>query len=228
MKALCKQLVASALVVTLCSCASISVKPGSERKAPEKPKKIYVSLFSVGKDVLRVDREGTELAEFKSNLQLAMQTALVTYFSKSLFPAEASVKGHEFEPEEGWLVRGEFTKVNQGSRLLRGTIGLGAGGTKMETKVYVYDLSSSSGLPIMTFSTTGGSGAEPGAFTSFAPNGIEIALEVGLAVIPGVSHGVSEDTKRTAREITDQLSDYLYKRGWITKAQWHQPKPLSK
>ena len=67
-----------------------------------------------------------------------------------------------------WLIRGEFTRVNQGSRLLRSTIGFGAGGTKVETNVYVYDLSKSSTTPFLTFSTSGGSNAEPGAITGLA------------------------------------------------------------
>ena len=71
--------------------------------------------------------------------------------------ADGSLKKHV------WFVRGEFKTVCQGSRLLRSAIGFGAGGTKIETHVEVYDLASNSATPFLTFSTTGGSGAEPGA-----------------------------------------------------------------
>ena len=30
--------------------------------------------------------------------------------------------------------------------------------------------------------------------------------------------------KRTAREITAELSDYIYKRGWISEDKWIEPK----
>ena len=43
----------------------------------------------------------------------------------------------------------------------------------------------------------------------------------------GVAHGLSEDTARTAREITAKFSDYMYKRGWITEDQWIKPKQQS-
>ena len=36
-----------------------------------------------------------------------------------------------------WLITGEFVRVNGGSRELRGLVGLGLGGTKMETVVRV-------------------------------------------------------------------------------------------
>jgi uncharacterized protein DUF4410 len=64
---------------------------------------------------------------------------------------------------DAWLVTGEFVRVNGGSRALRSLIGLGAGGTKMETVVRVYDLSRLSKEPVFQFDTSGGSNAEPGA-----------------------------------------------------------------
>ena len=39
-----------------------------------------------------------------------------------------------------------------------------------------------------------------------------------------VAHGVSEDTARTAREITAELSDYMYQHGWIMEDEWIKPK----
>jgi len=62
-----------------------------------------------------------------------------------------------------WLITGEFVRVNGGSRELRGLVGLGLGGTKMETLVRVYDLSRLSKEPVLQFETSGGSNAEPGA-----------------------------------------------------------------
>jgi Domain of unknown function (DUF4410) len=52
-----------------------------------------------------------------------------------------------------WLVTGEFVRVTQGSRALRGLVGLGAGGTKLETAVRVYDLSHLSKGPVLQFET---------------------------------------------------------------------------
>jgi hypothetical protein len=107
-----------------------------------------------------------------------MQTASVTDLSHRLIPAVPTTKEQGFQPENAWLIRGEFTKVNQGSRLLRGAIGFGAGGTKVETNIYVYDLNQNSNTPFLTFSTTGGSNAEPGAVTGAATDPVVAAIGV--------------------------------------------------
>jgi hypothetical protein len=110
--------------------------------------------------------------------------------------------------------------VKQGSRVLRSAVGLGAGGTKMEVHVEVYDLSQGIGKPFLTFNTSGGSNAEPGAAETLST--APATLVLGGA--SGAMHGVSEDNKRTAKEITAELSDYMYKRGWIPKDEWIEPK----
>jgi hypothetical protein len=104
--------------------------------------------------------------------------------------------------------------------LLRSAIGFGAGGTKVETRVEVYDLSQNSGTPFLTFSTTGGSGSEPGAILGLSADPLQIAI----GGVTGAAHGLSDDTRRTAREITAEFSNYMYQRGWIPEDQWIKPK----
>jgi hypothetical protein len=212
------------LVLALVSCASISVQKTAEQSTPQMPQKIYVADFDIANGSFKVDREGTELADFKRNLRDMMQTASVTDLSKRLIPAVPTSKAQGFQPENAWLIRGEFTKVNQGSRLLRGAIGFGAGGTKMETNIYVYDLNQNSNTPFLTFSTTGGSNAEPGAVTGGATDPVVAAIGVVASGAGGIAHGLTEDTARTAREITAELSDYMYHSGWISKDKWIEPK----
>jgi len=216
-----------ALILVLTSCASVSVQKDAEHATPQMPQKIYITLFDTANGKFLVDRDGAELVEFKQKLQVMMQTGLVTDLTHRLIPAVATSKNQNFPPENAWLIRGEFTKVNQGSRFLRGAIGLGAGGTKMETRVYVYDLNQTTQAPFLTFSTTGGSGAEPGAITALATDPLEIAIQVAAGSAGGIAHGVTEDTARTAREVTAELSDYMYRSGWISKDKWIKPKQLS-
>jgi hypothetical protein len=218
---------AATLALAFASCASISVQPNTESGISDMPKKIYVAAFDATHGEFRVDREKTELADFQQNLQFMLQTAMIIDLSKRLnVPAIESYPDQEFHPENAWLIRGEFTRVNQGSRLLRSTIGFGAGGTKMETNVYVYDLNHGGMKPFLTFSTSGGSNAEPGAITGIATDPVEIAVQAALSGVGGVAHGLTEDTKRTAREITAVLSDYMFRHGWISKDKWIKPKNL--
>jgi hypothetical protein len=211
-------------VLILSGCASISVQPGTEVSTMTKPKKVYVEPFSTAKGEFNVDREGTELADFKKNLQSMMVAGMTYDLTKRLIPAEAAKKNQFSNPENAWVIRGQFVKVNQGSRALRGIVGFGAGGTKMICKVEVYDLATNPNQPFLTFSTTGGSNAEPGAVTAIATDPLTIVIEAAAGSAGGIAHGVTEDTERTAREITAELSDYMYKQHWITEDQWIKPK----
>jgi hypothetical protein len=227
MNRLCRYLPTLALLaasVLLAGCASISVKPGSQTATKQMPDKVYVTPFSTAHGEFNVDREGAELKKFKSDLQDMMMSGIATDLTKRLIPAGITLQKHWTVPENAWVIRGHFVKVNQGSRLLRGAIGFGLGGTKLETVVEVYDLSTLSDKPFLTFSTTGGSNAEPGAVTGFATDPLTLVVEAAAGGAGGVAHGVSEDTARTAREITAELSNYMYVQGWIPKDRWIKPK----
>jgi len=208
------------LTLALMSCASVSVEEGTERDTQKMPEIAYIADFSTAHSDFQVDRTGKELVEFKNNLQLMLKTAMAADLTDRLVPAAAVGKSKQSGLRNAWLVRGEFTTVIQGSRLLRSTIGFGAGGTTLETRVQVYDLAQNADTPFLTFSTTGGSGSEPGAILAFTTDPLELAV----GGVSGAAHGLSEDTKRTAREITARFSDYMHKRGWISEDQWIKPK----
>src|ERR1700733_1128788 len=145
-----------ALVATLSGCASVSVKNldagGTSFPPAMKPDVIYVVPFDTTGE-FNVSREGADLADFKQNLQQMLSTALVTEIPEHLVAAKAV----NTIPHQGnaWVVCGRFIRVNQGSRLLRSTVGFGAGGTKMETQVFVYNLADNARAPFLTFETTG-------------------------------------------------------------------------
>jgi hypothetical protein len=208
------------LTLALVSCASVSVEEGTERVTQKMPEMIYVADFSTAHSDFQVDRTGKEFAEFKKNLQLMLKTAMVADLTDKLVPAAAVGKSKQTGLRNAWLVRGEFTTVQQGSRLLRSAIGFGAGGTKVETRVEVYDLAQNPGAPFLTFSTTGGSGSEPGAILALSTDPLQLAI----GGVTGAAHGLSEDTARTAREITAEFSNYMYHRGWISEEEWIKPK----
>jgi len=215
-----------AIGLALVGCASISVQPGTAYATKQKPRVVYVEAFSTDKAEFNVDRDGSDLADFKTDLQRMMTAGITTDLSKRLIPAEPAGRIDWAKREDAWLIRGQFVRVNQGSRLLRGTLGFGAGGTKLETRVQVYDLSSGARNPFLTFSTTGGSNAEPGMLPSLATDPLSLVIDAAGGA-GNLAHGVTEDTNRTAREITAELSDYLYRSGWIPEGKWIPPKAYS-
>lgn len=205
-------MVSLGLVLAFTGCASISVQPGTTTATKWMPQKVYVQDFSTDKGEFKVDREGAELAEFKADLQKMMTKGITVDLTKRLITAVPWDNKRRPHTENAWLIQGQFVRVNQGSRLLRGAVGFGLGGTKLETYVWVYDLSSSSDQPFMSFATTGGSNAEPGAVTSFATDPLTLAIQAAAGGAGNIAHGVTEDTERTARQITAVLSNYMYKR----------------
>jgi len=109
---------------------------------------------------------------------------------------------------DGWLVSGEITRIDEGSRILRMAIGLGAGGTKLQTRVAIEDLTARTPA-FLRFSTSGGSGATPGGATNPIP------FSSAPTVLFQGQQGITDDAARTARMISARIADYMATRGWL-------------
>lgn len=190
------------------------------------PEKIYVRDFTAPAESFRVDRNQKDLAAFIKAEQKALTQALVAQLSKHLAPSEALPADKPAPKGNYWLITGVYDRVHQGSRLLRIGVGFGAGGTKMETRALVSDLSGKKPTPILSMLTTGGSGMSPGAWAAFTPAGA-FFIPGAVANAGGASlGGLSVDRARTAREITATLSEYCFKNGLITERRTRRPKKL--
>lgn len=220
----------SALI--LCSCASVSVKDVA-RLDPEPPSrlpdKVFVAPFTFTEKELRVDRKGADLENFKFQLRELMTRNLVRRLPKYVAPAEAVAANAPLPRGNYWLVRGNFDKVYQGSRLLRSVVGLGVGATLMDTTVVIYDLSGPYPKPFLRVVTTGGSNISPGigGVATFFVSG-PMALTSLFNVVDGVRSGITFDSSRTSREVNAVLSEYLYQRGAIPAKKATAPKRLGK
>jgi hypothetical protein len=85
---------------------------------------------------VRADRSGQDLVAFEQKLQISLREQLVRALGRHGIPVTVAVTSQELQRlrkrQPAWLITGQFTRVNQGSRALRIALGLGAGGTKME------------------------------------------------------------------------------------------------
>jgi hypothetical protein len=163
-------------------------------------------LKKLARDAYGNTRSGDELINLQQKTANALADYLVSDLSRSVIPARRQNESRRTRAD-AWIITGEFVRVNEGSRALRGLIGLGAGGTKMETVVRIYDLSQLSKEPVLQFETSGGSNAEPGAVLGGMFGALPNALRNA-----GV-RGVTDDTVRSAREITAMVADYYVKNG---------------
>ncbi|MDX6767016.1 MAG: DUF4410 domain-containing protein [Candidatus Methylacidiphilales bacterium] len=183
------------LCFILTSCASVKVDERSVQTTQplSRPAAIYVSQFDHTKGIWKVDRAGNDLEVFKTNASLELQRMMIERLPE-VAPTYATP---DTLPTSGMLISGEFTRVNQGSRALRMGVGFGAGGTKVETIVRIYDLSFSSTSPVATFKTTGGSNAQPGWLA-------------GGWVATGLNAtGLESDWERTSREIRNFILERI-------------------
>lgn len=129
-------------------------------------------------------------------------------------------------PAKGLLIEGEVAVARQGSRALRIGIGFGAGRTRLDTTVRVFNLEASAKKPWLTFNTTGGSNMEPGLVTAvIVPSPAFVPVLAGLAggAISSVAKsdkGVSQDAKRTGRAIVAAVHDRLAARQLVQRKAW--------
>jgi Domain of unknown function (DUF4410) len=219
--------VATAFLSLESGCSSISVQPHTARPAAASaPRRIVIEDFSFIDDAsrVRVDREGASLAAFKANLRQKMSADLFKSMSRFGLPVQVAINGRIPAGPPAWIVRGEFIRINRGSRALRVVVGLGAGGTKMQTRVRV---TSTSGAPICAFRTTGGSNADSGIITTYGPLTVATAGGALINIAGSSAHGVTEDSRRTAKMIADYISQQLAARGAIPASKAREPKILS-
>jgi hypothetical protein len=194
------------------SCASVSVKGVNRttRRPTRKPDKIYVAEFDTSHGAYKIaGAESKDPETFKRKIAGLLAGYIVKDANIHVAPTQLAANPRTL-PRSGWLVSGEFVRVNTGSRFLRAVVGLGSGGSKMETRVSVTDLSGP-GKPFLTFETTGGSNAMPGLMESSSPWGAALSMTAQSMM------GVTDDAARTSRMITGELNSYMIQRGWLSK-----------
>ncbi len=207
----------------LCSCASISVKEVAKSDASQprtKPAHIYVEPFDVAKTKVKENRFRKNPGKLTSEAQQLLSGYLVEELTRTIAPATAVGPG-KAPPQGGWLVSGEIIRLAEGSRLFRMGLGVGFGGTKMETKIAVRNLPSKN-KPFLQFATTGGSNATPGAATNPIP------FSAAPTALLASKEGVTDDSARTARMIAATIADYMVQRGWLDAAVTPKPKMAAK
>jgi hypothetical protein len=224
------RLVLTGLCLWLASCASVSVdniRQTSANPPVTAPDEILILPFAWNEDGLRVDRKGKDFETFRAELQARLNRHLIKKLGTHVAPARVISTEDSLPQGNYWLLTGRFARINQGSRLLRSTLGLGAGGTKMETIVVVQDLSGKVPNKFLAFETTGGSNISQGiGGIATLPVSGPMALTSLFNAVDGIRSGVSFDTMRTAHEISATLSNYLHERDALGKKPHIKPKRL--
>lgn len=216
----------SVLALGLVGCASVSVdRVQSVAEAKHAPERIYVRDFETPKKAFRVDRSEEKMPEFRAQFARGLSIEMVERIKRYLPAVDVPRDAVLPERANAWLVTGRFVRVNQGSRALRTVIGLGTGGTKLETEVTVSDMSVSPPRPLLRFRTTGGSNAQPGViFGLVMPNYWLMSLDTASHLF----FGLSTDVVRTSRESAAVISEYMAQERLIPPNKKTRAKKLGK
>jgi hypothetical protein len=108
-------------------------------------------------------------------------------------------------PAEGWLLRGVFTKVEQGNRLERTVIGFGAGQTEIQAVADVDDLSHGPPPPLYDIDADADSSKLPGAIVMRNPYAAAAKF-----VIAGQS--LDRNVRQAAKQIAEAILPRLQKK----------------
>ncbi len=212
------------LLLALAGCSSVSVlqeRENADLAPAARPGVLYVRPFEVRRGV-EFDAAAAKPGEdVEAKVGALVAEGILSRASEWIAPGQL-LESSAPAPSEGLLVQGKILRLRQGSRALRMGIGFGAGRTRLETSVRVFNLSASATEPWLSFETTGGSNMEPGIIGAVVPSPVSIPIAVsvvGSAVTAGAIgvKGVTQDAERTGRVIAAAVHDKLAKRKLVER-----------
>jgi Domain of unknown function (DUF4410) len=228
----------------MAGCSPASITPGASARPvyAGKPSQIMVYDFAVSSAeitqnqsiVQRAYRAVSMNAEQQqaSQLQTGHEAAkdlsdmLVKQLTDLGFTAQQAQRGTPV-PSGALVIDGQFHDVDEGNRLRRLVIGFGAGASKLDTQVEIYQYSGDTPAQLLNFTTHAESGKMPGAAVTMgagaaAQGGVTLAAGAATMGMSGAkvyrsAMGFLADS--TAKQIVAYFSQYAANQGWITQDQ---------
>jgi len=194
----------------------VQSRSDESRRPASAPSVIYVQDFDLGYDTRQAaERKGPPVVgrvmsrvtqrndpqKKAAKLVELMSSTLVKGFIEQKVDARRCIPGTPL-PGNGWLVRGVFTEVDQGRRIVRAAIGFGAGATAMELYVSVTDLAENLDAPFIIFGTEKDPNRIPGAVVTMNPY-------VAAAKFLLEKNASERDVKKTGKEIVSTIVKYM-------------------
>ncbi|MBX3357408.1 MAG: DUF4410 domain-containing protein [Phycisphaeraceae bacterium] len=195
-----------------CSGGSSSPSAYAGREPSEVRKPVYITDFMVAPgaapantNVLGREPVAERLGIVPHEDQETRSRKLVELFSKTLAEDLSNagmravvVGAGPIPPEDGWVVRGEFVRLDEGNRLARTAIGLGAGAAEVRVIATVADSAHDSRNAGQHYDLEKKAGLLPGAVFLMNPYAAAAKFVISKAA-PDV------DVKRAAQALSDQI-----------------------
>ncbi len=202
-------IVLAGLALAGCSNAKLVSVEDLSNGAASRPAIVHVADFEVAPDGLKSEALLASLSSHSRRKQ-SQARSLVDTMGESIVQTLAK-KGIAADrlpangplPTQGWLVRGMFMKVDEGSRLGRAIIGFGGGQTDLEVSTSINDLSAATApTPLYQVQADARSGKMPGAVITLNP-----AVAATKFVLAG--YDLNRSTRKTAEKIADEIATWV-------------------
>lgn len=190
-----------------------------------KPEKILVYDFAVNADDVQVDklqalRPRHLITGDKSQDAIAASASkkfsqeLVKDLVKTGIPVE-HVAASAQAPANAMLIQGSFTSLKEGNKTERDTIGMGAGGADVQTKVDVHLKTPSETVLLSQFQTDTKAAKNVGSAVPVAA-GLNPAAAVARSTVGDRRKTVNAYASKTADATAKEIINSMAAQGWIT------------
>jgi hypothetical protein len=231
-----------AAAVVLAGCAGAQVTQNNEsapiQAASGPPTQVFVYPFAVDPSDVTLNqgffqktyRNMSGENDSAQQLQLARQTAqnicvqVAANLTQKGITSTCLQRGVPSTGTNVLVLDGEFTNINEGNKLRRMVIGLGAGASTLDSTVEVYQKTPDGSRELLDFSTHADSGYMPGAGITgpagAAAGGATAAASLGVNLAAGGVKNYTSSTgylvDKTATQIVDLVSAYYNRQGWTS------------
>ncbi len=234
------------LMASVAGCAQTVVQPKYEQRAAglvTRPSQVLVydfaitaadvsenqGFFAAVRNSLSDTTENERELAIAEEVQNRMSEDLVAGIRDLGLPARRAAHGSVL-PSGAIAVTGLFLNVDEGNRLQRTALGLGAGQSKVDAKVELYTPSPSGPTRLLEFTTHADSGSMPGALITggagaAAQGGMTAgvaAANVAKSTVQGYRSQVEQMAARSADQAVAYLSRYFANQGWIPQEKARQ------
>ncbi len=229
-------LLSLAIIATGCAGAKVSGQSNQASIANVRPSAVVIYPFAVNPSEVTMNQGFFQKAyvtmsgadQSQQQAQLADQTAqnvcvqVAANLTNKGITTTCLNRGTPPTGSNVLIIDGNFTDINEGNRLRRMVIGLGAGQSTLDTVVQAYQKTDLGSQQVMDFSTHADSGYMPGAGVTgpagAAAGGGAAAASLAVNVAAGGVKNVTSSTgylaDKTSSQIVDQVSGYYAKQGW--------------
>lgn len=214
--------------------AHVDVKTVQSYQGPSlpKPDRVVVYDFVVDHDRVQTDKmpgirqriknsgsSGDAATVAGEQVQQQITQDMVKQLQKSLKASGIVVEKGTPEmriADNTLVVRGTITQLDQGHRLRRGTIGLGAGASDVKTDCEISMHAAAKTVLVSELTTEAKSGKKPGAAVTM---GAGTAPEVAAGATGVTAHRSTAqgDAARTGSALAKHLAEWMKTQGWIAK-----------